>query len=119
MQPIINFEIFGKLLPNEKVQFLCSLSGSLTVSIRVLLIDDSSAPDLLGKVRGLNEIHHKVFAQIEQILANETRYPDQEFCQLLSLMSADSGLAFEFSRAWEFASSRDWLRAAVAATSLH
>ncbi|HUB44065.1 MAG TPA: hypothetical protein VMB73_03690 [Acetobacteraceae bacterium] len=97
-------EEFSKLGPTAKARFLCRLGTRLTIFSRELYADRNPVPDAEQKMRGFNEIFHKVFGQLGHIVARSPQgYPDEAFVASLAALAEETLLMDQFISAWTFA----------------
>ncbi len=95
---------FSKLSHDGKARFLCRLGTRLTAISRELYADRTPVADAAHRLRGFNEIYHKVFGQLGHIVAKSHQgYPAEAFVASLSALAAESGLSEGFSNAWALA----------------
>jgi hypothetical protein len=59
------------LHPSRRGQFLALLSHELTVSVRVLAYEAKSDPEMVERIRILNEAHHRVAGYLVYLLSND------------------------------------------------
>jgi hypothetical protein len=94
---------FAHLGREKKAQFLCRLGTRLTTVGRELYLDEELTISGQKRMRGLNEVHHRIFGQLGHLVENDQGYPDDVFVATLRLLAAENGLAAEFSDAWDAA----------------
>lgn len=95
---------FSQLSQGAKARFLCRLGTRLTTFSRELYVDRDAIPDGQQRLRGFNEIFHKVFGQLGHIVSRSPQgYPDDVFVASLVALATESRLADQFSNAWAFA----------------
>jgi len=59
------------LHPSRRAQLLALLSHELTVSVRVLAYEAKSDPEIVERIRTLNEAHHRVAGYLVHLLSND------------------------------------------------
>ena len=99
--------LYGALNPHKKLLFLATLSAALTVAARDFYSDDAR------RLKGLNEIQHKVLWQLAKALAGDIkRYPDEVLFASVYEIAADanceSQLAYGVSEAERLVHMEKW-----------
>ena len=80
-----DFLLFYTRLPDvqEQVGFLLKLSFYMTISARDTYVIQSDAVAMPTRLRGINEIQHKILGQALNLLSNRNKYPSDVFVGVL------------------------------------
>lgn len=94
VQDIIN--TFARMEVTQKTNTLVLLVLELTIHARGIVMD--LPPEIaLQRLRGINELQHKISSQLSAYLtARTTRYPDGAFWSVLGELSVKSDLSALF-----------------------
>ncbi len=96
-------EYFSSLPNRKKLRFLSILGSRLTVFCRQIYVEEINHDLLVRNVRGFNEIYHKIFGQLRQLIEKQPGYSDDVFVKTLTVISEENCLSKDFLAAWEFA----------------
>jgi hypothetical protein len=98
----------------ERIRALALIFADLTVSARALFVPElahnASAEAILGKLKGLNELHHHISGQLVGYANNPAKaYPVDVFSNLIFETASGYNVSSFLNAAIEFAQSREWV----------
>jgi hypothetical protein len=98
----------------ERIRALALIYADLTVSARALFVPEltHNAPIelVIGKLKGLNELHHRISGQLASYANNPAKaYPVEVFSNVIFETASEYNVSAFLSTAIEFAQSREWV----------
>jgi hypothetical protein len=93
------------LHPSRRGQLLALMSHQLTVSVRVLAYDAKSNPEMVERIRILNEAHHRVAGYLVYLLSDDE---DTKWLKSVAgylVFCSDEIVKRHIEHAWEHAES--------------